>query len=212
MCGRLASTLTWTDVADYYRLLFTKPLNLQVRLNIAPTEDVLVVLRGRDKHCNIGRHAGMMRWGLVPHWAGEMPKAATFNARAEGIGDKPMWRDPLRHRRCVVTASSFYEWTGEKGARVPMNISRADGEPLSLAGLWDRNLALGTLSCTVIVTTANDQMQPIHDRMPVILEADAIDRWLEAPDEALLAPSAAPLRIEPASPALNRPGTLPDNP
>ena len=198
MCGRYSNTLTWAEVVAYYRLLFDTPMNLRPRYNIAPTQDVLTIVPGED-----GRRAAMMRWGLVPFWVKEIPRAATVNARAEGIAEKPMWRDPFRQRHCVVVADGFYEWTGKASDRQPYYITRADGQPMSFAGIWDRNTALDTVSCAVVVTEANKQMRSYHDRMPVLLEADGIDRWLSVPDAGLLKPSPVELRIHPVSKAVN---------
>ncbi len=198
MCGRYTNSLTWTEVVAYYRLLFSAPLNLQPRYNIAPTQDVLTIVAGEG-----GRRAAMMRWGLVPFWAKEMPNASTINARAEGISEKPMWRDPFRQRRCVVVADGFYEWTGKASDRQPHYFTRADGQPLSFAGLWDRNATFDMVSCAIVVTEANKQMRPWHDRMPALLEQDDIDRWLAEPDAALLKPSKAELRVHPVSKSVN---------
>jgi putative SOS response-associated peptidase YedK len=118
-----------------------------------------------------------MRWGLIPGWwkkaAKEMP--ATFNARAESVAEKPMFRDAFKARRSIIPASGFYEWTGEKGAKQPHLFTAADGAPvLAFAGLWDRWRDPATreeiLSCTIIVSGASAWMEAYHDRMPVLLE------------------------------------------
>lgn len=198
MCGRYSNKLTWDEVVAYYRLLFDTPMNLRPRYNIAPTQDVLTIVPGDQ-----GRRAAIMRWGLVPFWVKEIPRVATVNARAEGIAEKPMWRDPFRKRRCVVVADGFYEWTGKASDRQPYYITRADGQPLSFAGIWDRNTALDITSCAIVVTEASKQMRAYHDRMPVLLEAEDIDRWLSVADAGLLKPSPAELRIHPVSKAVN---------
>ncbi|MGE0668818.1 MAG: SOS response-associated peptidase [Sphingomonadales bacterium] len=198
MCGRFTNALTWEQIYRLYQLTLDAPMNLRPRYNIAPTQDVLAIVDTEE-----GRRAVVMRWGLVPFWAKEIPKASTFNARAEGIAEKPMWRDPFRKRRCIVVADGFYEWTGKPSDRQPVHISRADGEPLSFAGLWDRNTALGIVSCTIVITEANRQMRDYHDRMPVILEPGDIGRWLAEPDAGLLKPSRTELRIHPVSKAVN---------
>jgi len=198
MCGRYTNTLTWEELYGLYQLTLDPPMNLRPRYNIAPTQDVLTVV-GTDE----GRRAATMRWGLVPFWATEMPNASTINARAEGIAEKPMWRDPFRQRRCVVVADGFYEWTGKLSDRQPHYFTRADGQPLSFAGLWDRNTAFDIVSCAIVVTEANRQMRAWNDRMPVVLEAGDIDRWLAEPDSSLLKPSKTELRIHPVSKAVN---------
>ena len=198
MCGRFTNKMTWEEIHRLYRLTLDPPMNLRPRYNIAPTQDVLTIVAGDG-----GRRAAMMRWGLVPFWAKEMPNASTINARAEGISEKPMWRDPFRQRRCVVVADGFYEWTGKPSDRQPNYFQRADGQPLSFAGLWDRNGTFDMVSCAIVVTEANKQMRAWHHRMPVVLEETDIDRWLAEPDAGLLKPSKAELRVHPVSKAVN---------
>src|SRR5271170_5635835 len=123
---------------------------------------------------------------------------ATFNARAESVADKPMFRDSFRRRRCIVPASGFYEWTGEKKDRQPHYFSSPSGEPLAFAGLWDewRNPETGedVKSCTIVVTTANLFMQSYHDRMPVILAERDFDAWLSG-DAGVEVLKAAPEEV-----------------
>ena len=126
-----------------------------------------------------------MRWGLIPAWWPKSLKEipATFNARAESVADKPMFRDAFKGQRCIIPASGFYEWTGDKGNKQPHLFTAADGSPiLAFAGLWDRwrDRAAGEdiLSCTIIVCGANKWMETYHDRMPVILDEKDFDGWL----------------------------------
>ena len=142
-----------------------------------------------------------MRWGLVPSWwkkpLGELP--STFNARAETVAEKPMFRAAFKSRRCIIPASGFYEWTGEKGHKTPHYFSAPSGEPLALAGLWehwrDPESGEDLPSATIIVGEANRWMRRFHDRMPVILEWRDAGAWVTgespgallrpAPDDAL---------------------------
>jgi len=162
-----------------------------------------------------------MRWGLVPGWwkkpLKEMP--ATFNARAESVAEKPMFRNAFKERRCIIPASGFYEWTGEKGAKQPHLFSAANGSSvLAFAGLWDRwhDQATGeqVLSCTIIVSGASEWMTPYHDRMPVLLEEKDFDAWLDGTlgPEALKPAREAALREWPVSTRLNRTGVGDDDP
>ena len=145
--------------------------------NVAPTQEVLTVVGGET------RRAGLMRWGLIPHWAKD-PKigARMINARAETVAEKPAFRDALRRRRCLVLADGFYEWQRLGGAKRPMRTVMRSGEPFAFAGLWavwrdpDGNRIP---SCTIITTAANDLLRPIHDRMPVILPRDTEELWLD---------------------------------
>ena len=176
MCGRysLISDLT----ALQSRFDFENPVNDHApRFNIAPTQSVLAV-RWEDGH-NVAEH---MRWGLIPSWAKDMSIGnRAINARAETLAERPMFRAALRRRRCLILADGFYEWTGTGKARQPMRILLTTGEPFAFAGLWETwTNPEGEMvnSCTIITTTPNDVMRPIHDRMPVILPQEYEVAWL----------------------------------
>jgi putative SOS response-associated peptidase YedK len=216
MCGRFTQHYTWAQVHDFLSV-FGAPLNLQPRYNIAPTTDIDVVRLGRDG----GREIVRMRWGLVPGWwtKGLKEVPATFNARAETLADKPMFRTAFRQRRCVIPASGFYEWTGGKGAKVPHLFTAADGSPvLAFAGLWDRwrDKATGedVLSATIIVSGASAWMTPYHDRMPVLLGPEQFDDWLTgvAGPEVLRPAAESALREWVVSDRVNRTGQGDDDP
>ena len=151
-----------------------------------------------------------MRWGLVPFWAKD-PRIGrrTINARAETVASKPAFRAAFRRRRCLVPADGFYEWTGPRGKRQPLNIHRSDGNPLALAGLWESHDEFGP-TFTIITTAPNAYMSTIHSRMPVVLEPGDWNTWLSADDEdpawraALLRPAADHvLTGYPVNPAVN---------
>ncbi len=212
MCGRFTQSYTWTEL---HALLSPAgvPKNLRARYNVAPTTEVDVVVdRGQ------GREIVPMRWGLVPAWWKKALKEvpSTFNARAETVASKPMFRDAFRKRRCIVPASGFFEWTDDEGGRQPHYFSGADGGILAFAGLWDRwtDPASGeeVPSCTVIVSGANGWMAPYHDRMPVLLGEADFDAWLagEAGPEVLRPAAEAFLREWPVSKRVNRPGGADD--
>ena len=168
----------------------------QPRLNVSPTETVpVVVSHGGD------RTIVPMRWGLLPPWY----RTATggpllINARAEGIADKPAFREAIRARRCLLPADGFYEWQGEKGARVPHAIRPPDGAIIAFAGLWQE--WRGTPTCAIVTCAANATLAPIHDRMPVVISPPDFPLWLgeagpgaarlmaPAPDDALWAAPA----------------------
>ena len=216
MCGRFTQNYTWEQVHAFLSV-FGPPRNLQPHYNIAPTDTVDVIRL--DKHG--ARELVPMRWGLVPAWWKKSLKEvpATFNARAESVADKPMFRTAFKERRCIVPASGFFEWTGEKGAKQPHLFTAADGSPLlAFAGLWDRwkDPLTGEwmLSCTIIVSGASAWMEPYHDRMPVLLEAKDFDAWLDGslgPEALKPAPEEA-LREWKVSPRLNRTGVGDDDP
>lgn len=215
MCGRFTQSYTWAQVREFLNFLGT-PRNLQPHYNIAPTT-AIDVLRLNDQ----GRELVSMRWGLVPPWwkkpLKELP--ATFNARAESVAEKPMFREAFKTRRCIIPISGFYEWTGAKNDRQPHLFSAADGSPvLAVAGLWSpwRDPATGEagLSCTLIVSGASDWMKSYHDRMPVLLRPDRFSAWLDGSlgPEALRPAAEDALRAWPVSKRVNRAGDGDDEP
>ncbi len=214
MCGRFTQAYTWTEVHAFLSV-FGTPLNLRPRYNVAPTTTIDVVLdRGR------GREMVSMRWGLVPYWWSRTLKElpATFNARAESIATKPMFRDSFRSRRCIIPASGFFEWTDETAGKQPHYFTAADGSPLAFAGLWDRwrNPATGEelLSCTMIVSGASAWMTPYHDRMPVLLAERDFDAWLtgQAGTEVLKPAVESALRERLVSKRMNKTDVGDDDP
>jgi len=161
--------------------------------------------------------AVMMQWGLVPHWAKDITAThRPINARAESLAEKPMFRDLLKSQRCLVPASGFFEWKHEWGHKIPFYIHVKDDPVFGFAGLYDvwRNPAGTTLKTyTIITTTPNELMAPIHNRMPVILRQDDEMRWLSRDvlpaDEVkrILSPYPAEgMEAYPVSDRVNSPG------
>jgi putative SOS response-associated peptidase YedK len=216
MCGRFTQHYTWAEVHEFLSV-FGAPRNLRPRYNIAPTTNVDVIRLDREGR----RELVSMRWGLVPFfWKKTLKEVpATFNARAETVAEKPMFRESFQRRRCIIPASGFYEWTGGKGDKQPHLFTAADGSPiLALAGLWDRwrDPASGDeiLSCTIIVTNASQWMMPFHDRMPVLLAAKDFDAWLNGTlAAAALGPASEDiLREWPVSRRVNKADVGDDDP
>jgi putative SOS response-associated peptidase YedK len=177
------------------------------RWNVAPMSMVPVVHDTLDGE----RAATLMRWGLLPHWAKDQKLAPKLNnARAEGLADKPSFRQALRRRRCLLPASGFYEWQVSPGGKQPWYISpkAAAGtapRPFAFAGLFEAWRAPGAaddadwlLTCCVITTAPNALMAPIHDRMPVILPPEQWAHWL---DRSLQDPAELAPLLVPANPA-----------
>ena len=146
--------------------LTQRPRNLQPRYNIAPTTTIDVVVAGDGDRALV-----LMRWGLVPSWwkksLEDVP--STFNARAETVTTKPMFRAAFKSRRCIIPASGVYEWATEAGGKQPHFFSAADGSILAFAGLWERwrdpDTSEDMLSATIIVTAANEWMSMFQDRV-----------------------------------------------
>ena len=151
MCGRFTQRYTWREIHDLYDLTGAAR-NLQAHYNIAPTDTVEVVRPATGGAPELVP----MRWGLIPYWWKKPLKQlpATFNARAESVADKPMFRDAFKRHRCIIPASGYYEWITKLDGKQPYFISAADGGVLSFAGLWDRwkNAETGepVISCTIM--------------------------------------------------------------
>jgi putative SOS response-associated peptidase YedK len=181
MCGRFTYRLTWPELVRLYRLTLDAPArNTQARYNICPITNIDVVI-GHDG----ARELLPMRWGLIPSWWSkplkEM-KVASFNARAETVADKPMFRDAFKRTRCLIPASGYYEWQDTPDGKQPYYFTRRNGEPITIAGLWDswhgRQTGETIKSCTTVITDANEFVGEVHDRMPVVLEPDQFEPWL----------------------------------
>jgi Uncharacterized conserved protein len=210
MCGRYTQLAAWSDLVTLYRITATadRP-NLAPHYNAAPTQMLPVVRRS----IAAGRELLLMRWGLVPSWAKDLSFGArTINARAETVHRLPSFRAAFCSRRCLVPADGFYEWRKRPaGGKQPYLIRPATDAVWAFAGLWEtwqRGEAETVLSFTIIVGAANPFLQPIHDRMPVILHADAFDTWLDPQQptdavQAMLAPYADEMTVVPVSSAVN---------
>jgi len=154
--------------------------------NVAPQSMQPVVRLNRDSG---RREFALLRWGLVPFWAKEAKIGySTFNARAEEAATKPAFREALKKRRCLVPADAFYEWKRlDKKTKHPFAIALRSGEPCAFAGLWERwqpKEGEPLESYTILTTDPNELMEPIHNRMPVILEPRDYERWLDSSDQA----------------------------
>jgi putative SOS response-associated peptidase YedK len=178
MCGRFSITLEAEEI-QLKLGLGELPEDWKPRFNVAPSQPVAVVLDPdhRDVH--------WMMWGLVPFWAKSTGIGSRLiNARAETVAEKPAFRQAFQQRRCLILADGFYEWLkpGSQGAAsVPYYFHEKHGLPFTFAGLWDRwqdQNGNELQSCTIITCPANKVVQPIHDRMPVILDEKARWEWL----------------------------------
>jgi putative SOS response-associated peptidase YedK len=213
----------WQEVHAFLKVFgdLGMPRNLQPRYNIAPTTFIDVVTTRVRNGEIVGREMVPMRWGLVPSWWKKSRKdvPATFTARAETVAEKPMFRGAYKYRHCIIPASGFYEWTGEKSDRQPHLFTAADGSPiLAFAGLWDYWLDPANfdevISATIIVQGVDQWAKTDHDRKPVMLDQKDFDGWLDGSLglEALTGASAVALRAWPVSKRLNRTGAGDDDP
>lgn len=187
MCGRFTLTASGEELAQAFGL--DAAPQLEPRYNIAPTQPVAIV-RLEDGR----RRLAVVRWGLFPSPGGK-PIGPLINARAETAPQRPAFRDAFARRRCLVPADGFYEWQGEGKQRQPVLFQLAGGRPFALAGLWDPEPPAE--ACTLLTTEPNALLQPIHDRMPVILPPELYARWL---DPKLVRPADLRSLLGPFSP------------
>ncbi|MCK9187840.1 SOS response-associated peptidase [Acidithiobacillus sp.] len=175
MCGRYA--VDPRKLERLVRLLSLPEPKFTAHFDIHPSQTVPVI---RD--AGNGPEWAMMRWGLVPHWAKEAKTAySTFNARVETAAQKPAFREPWKHRRCIIPATGFYEWQAlESGKKQPWYFDSGDGQALALAGLWDHwTDGIAALdSCTILVGSPDPAVTGIHDRSPVMLGDTALRLWI----------------------------------
>src|SRR5467141_3326751 len=144
------------------------------RYNIAPSQDVQVIVTRAT-----AREVALFRWGLIPSWSKE-PKGF-INARAETLETKPSFRESFQRRRCLIPADGFYEWKRTGRARQAFFFQMSDEAPFAFAGIWDewRKDGVSIVSCAIVTTGANELLEPIHDRMPVILPEESTELWLD---------------------------------
>ncbi len=210
MCGRYTLSTPADLLADMLQL--ESIVELEPRFNIAPSQEAPVVIAEPE---TAARHLKLLKWGLVPFWAKDSTIGnRMINARSETVAEKPAFRTSFRKRRCLVVADGFFEWKATGGPKQPYYFHRQDGLPFAMGGLWDRweKADDGPLETFAILTTApNEVVKPIHQRMPLILEPEAISTWLDpelvSEDQLthLLVPSTAPLEAYPVSTYVNSP-------
>lgn len=177
MCGRFTLRTSPRELVEIFQLLHA--LDDSPRYNIAPTQPVLAI-----RQVGKLREPSRLRWGLIPSWAKDARSGPPLiNARAETLVGKPTFRTAFCKRRCLIPADGFYEWKkGDGKTRQPFYIRMANDRPFAFAGLWE-SWNQGDLpaveSCTIITTAANSRLAELHDRMPVILQEEDYDRWLD---------------------------------
>jgi len=210
VCGRFTLEIS----SETLKVIFgVSPFeNIPPRYNIAPTQMVLVLRNDPDNNLQVS----YMKWGLIPHWAKDASIGNhMINARVETVEDKPSFRSAFKHRRCIIPASGFYEWKKVGAKKQPYYITLKDGSPMMFAGLWDRWISpegIAVESFTILTTSSNELVSPLHDRMPVILDMKDVDLWLDchvtdpARLKSLLKPyQSESLQLSPVSNMVNSP-------
>lgn len=210
MCGRF---IIKSDLEQIQLAFSIDQVEAQVQpsYNIAPTQSIVTVAQ-RDGQ-NVLEN---MRWGLIPVWAKDMSIGSKMiNARAESVAEKASFKRPLKSRRCLIVADGFYEWQKEGAKKIPIFIHLKSQKPFAFAGLydvWKSPDGDWITSCAIITTRPNELMEPIHNRMPVILPKTAYKPWLDSSNQdldelvALLQPYPADKMLAyPVSPLVNSP-------
>ena len=180
MCGRFSLTGSRSAIANAFKV---EVPDFLPRYNIAPSQAIAAILEIDE----VGkREFVFLRWGLIPSWAKDPAISyKLINARSETVSEKPSFRYAFKHRRCLILADGFYEWQrteGSKAKKQPYYFTLKDSQFMALAGLWERwESSEGDVinSCTILTVGANELLQPIHDRMPVILQPKDYDVWLD---------------------------------
>jgi putative SOS response-associated peptidase YedK len=202
-----------TSPPEAVRAFFRAPTvdDFPPRYNIAPSQPVLIARS--DVHG--APELALVRWGLIPSWLRDPStlRQPLINARSETATEKPAFRGSIRHRRCLVPANGFYEWTGPKGSRQPHLVTFEDGRLFALGGIWESWLGADGSeieTMAILTTAANTTMSRIHDRMPLILQQTDFGRWLDCgsgsaePIQDLLSPFGdGHLKLQPVNPRLN---------
>jgi len=179
MCGRYTLTTRKQDLAAELALDPGIVLDLEPRWNIAPTQEVPILLK------DAGIRMALFRWGLVPPWAKDPTVGSRLiNARSETLSERASFRDALRERRCLVLADGFYEWQpGAPGRpKVPHYIRLKSRRPFTFAGLWARwrgKAGRDLYTCTIITGDSNELVGRIHSRMPIVIPPENRDAWLD---------------------------------
>lgn len=177
MCGRF--TLTRLS-GEWQAALDMEPFGLpEPRYNVAPGQYILTILRDPEHARPIPQ---LLSWGLLPAWVKD-PKALSrpINARVETVAEKPFFRGAIRHRRCLIPADGFFEWSGKGAERRPYYFQMRDEAPFAFGGLWEHWQGPGDElidTCTILTTTPNALVKPLHHRMPLIVTREHYPLWL----------------------------------
>lgn len=178
LCGRFTLIATPEEIAERFHVDLSFFDQYEKSYNIAPSQKVFAIINDGKKN-----RAGLLRWGLIPPWAkDEKIGFKMINARSETLAEKPSFRHAFKKQRCLIIADSFYEWKKVGDTKQPMRISLKDGRLFAMAGLWERWQAPTDemiYTCTIVTTKANPLIEHIHERMPVILEKEDEQLWLD---------------------------------
>lgn len=208
MCGRFVRTSSIPTITKRFNVNKLFLPEIPPSYNIAPNQEVIIISNAEE------RQLMPCRWGFIPSWAKDISKGM-INARAETVAEKPFFRYALNNHRCLIAADGFYEWGNKNGKKYPVYIKLKSGELFGFAGLynfWESPDGSVIPTCTIITTEPNELIMPIHQRMPVIIQKDNEDQWLNPvlEDKNMLLPLLKPYPSEamecyPVSPRMNSP-------
>ena len=177
MCGRYSQVYSFQQLEQQLQIPLSSAVSIPANYNVAPTQEAMVLTNDEPNILQA------FRWGLIPHWSRDSKQGARLiNARREGIATKPSFRIPIRQRRCLVFADSFYEWRRSGQQKLPYRILRTNDELLVMAGIWDiwEKSGQPVRTFSIVTTEPNAEMEGIHNRMPVLLlDVDMQQRWLQ---------------------------------
>ena len=179
MCGRFAGFRSLRELQESFPI-DKAACEVTANYNVAPSQEILAIIKHEGENWLDKFH-----WGLVPFWAKDISIGnRMINARSETVAEKPSFRNAFKKRRCLILADGFYEWKGEKKHKQPMFITLPDRKPFAFAGLWEtwnKKPDSDSIykSCTIITTQASESFSEIHHRMPVILNSEIYEPWLD---------------------------------
>ncbi|GAB4171761.1 MAG: SOS response-associated peptidase [Rhodocyclaceae bacterium] len=181
MCGRIDRHTSAEDIARRFGAdLGRDAADAGPGWNLAPGRKILALVAGRPRP----QLAGLV-WGFVPRWARDAEGVRPINARADTVFARPMFREAIRHRRCLIPVDGFYEWKREGGRKLPYYFRIAGEGTFTLGGIWESWSERGAAgegctlhTCAILTTAANEAMAPVHDRMPLIVAPDDRAPWL----------------------------------
>lgn len=211
MCGRFTLTRfpdEWQEALDLDEFKMPEP-----RYNVAPGQYILTIIRDAEHPKPIPQ---LLNWGLLPSWVKDSKThTRPINARSETVAEKPYFRAAVRHRRCLIPADGFFEWSGKGQARKPYYFQLKSKQPFAFGGLWEHWEGPGEEmidSCTILTTQPNPLVKPLHHRMPVILDPRHFQLWLDSDIQTvkdirhLFAPyPAEAMMVTPVSRRVNNP-------
>lgn len=208
MCGRFVSTQGGQQLAAQFGALPLPGTDLAPNWNVAPAQQIFAVRQEGSL-----RLLDTMRWGFVPRWAKSLDGGpAPINARSETVGNKAMFKEAIRKRRCLIPADGFYEWQKrDSGSKQPYFIKQSNDGVMAMAGIWGAWGDEEIRTCAILTTEPNEVVAPIHNRMPVLIATCDWTEWLDPKNQNLeeltdlMQPSSLDLIAHPVSTRVNNP-------